>query len=70
MKPIHVSLLCAVVPVVFLSACASRSPRAERNEPTPASRPTGAGAAPTMTTTDPAPDPYLWLEDVTGEKAL
>jgi prolyl oligopeptidase len=58
------SLFVAAGLALFLSSCASQADK------TSASRSTPAGASMSTSTNDTNADPYLWLEDVTGERAL
>ena len=51
----------AIVAATFMAACLAHVQGAEPNQP-PAKDPAGNAAAPS--------DPYLWLEDVTGERSL
>src|SRR5262245_27856937 len=62
MKLLRSTLPVAAAVTLLVNACAPAPHK------TSASR--SAGTTSTMNTTDTAADPYLWLEDVTGDKAL
>ena len=61
------SLPMALPLLIPLLANCARVAEQNKTSGRPAQAP---AAASTMSTSDATPDPYLWLEDVTGEKAL